>query len=29
MNMEQNEIDELLKGTKLEDPPVNENENLG
>ena len=27
--MEQNEIDELLKGTKLEDPPVNENENLG
>jgi flagellar motor switch protein FliN len=29
MNMEQNEIDELLKGTKLEDPPTNENENLG
>jgi flagellar motor switch protein FliN/FliY len=29
MNMEQNEIDELLKGTKLEDPPVNENDNLG
>jgi len=27
--MEQNEIDELLKGTKLEDPPVNESENLG
>jgi flagellar motor switch protein FliN/FliY len=27
--MEQNEIDELLKGTKIEDPPVAENENLG
>ena len=27
--MEQNEIDELLKGTKLEDPPAAENENLG
>jgi flagellar motor switch protein FliN len=29
MNMEQNEIDELLKGTKLEDPPAADNENLG
>ncbi|MFH1079620.1 MAG: flagellar motor switch protein FliN [Pseudomonadota bacterium] len=27
--MEQNEIDELLKGTKLEDPPATANENGG
>lgn len=27
--MEQNEIDELLKGTKSDDPPANEGESLG
>jgi len=27
--MEQNEIDELLKGTKLEDPPAKEGDSLG
>ena len=27
--MEQNEIDELLKGTKLDDPPATANENIG
>jgi flagellar motor switch protein FliN/FliY len=27
--MEQNEIDELLKGTKLDDPPASTNENIG